>query len=158
MSARPAIMKRSSTGPLTLRAVEISGGVGKFRGPCGRSQRVDKKRKHRQDDVMKTTLDLPNDLVREIKLRAAREGRKVREVAADLLRAALAPSAETKSHPAPPLAKTLPTIGASSAPSERAAILSAQEFCDWVKQADVDLELERYEKALGHQHLDRAQS
>jgi plasmid stability protein len=94
-------------------------------------------RKHQQDDVMKTTLDLPNDLVREIKLRAAREGRKVKEVAADLLPAALAPSTETKSPPAASLAKTLPTIGATSAPSERAAVLSAQEFCEWVKEQSV---------------------
>ncbi len=107
---------------------------------------------------MKTTLDLPNDLVREIKQRAASEGRKVKEVAADLLRAALAPSAETKSPPAAPLSKTLPTIRARSAPPESAAPLTAQEFCDWVKQADVDLEVERYEKALGHQHVDRAES
>lgn len=107
---------------------------------------------------MKTTLDLPNDLVREIKQRAASEGRKVKEVAADLLRAALAPSVETKSPPAAPTPKTLPTMRARSVPTESTAPLTAQEFCDWVKQADLDLEVERYEKALGHQHVDRAPS
>ncbi|NBV87209.1 MAG: hypothetical protein EBS01_13320 [Verrucomicrobia bacterium] len=35
---------------------------------------------------MKTTFDLPNDLVREIKLRAVNEGRKLKEVVIDLLR------------------------------------------------------------------------
>jgi hypothetical protein len=35
---------------------------------------------------MKTTFDLPNDLVREIKLRAVNEGRKLKEVVTDLLR------------------------------------------------------------------------
>jgi hypothetical protein len=35
---------------------------------------------------MKTTIDLPNDLVREIKLRAVNEGRKLKEVVTDLLR------------------------------------------------------------------------
>lgn len=35
---------------------------------------------------MKTTVDLPNDLVREIKLRAVNEGRKLKEVVTDLLR------------------------------------------------------------------------
>jgi len=40
---------------------------------------------------MKTTLDLPADLVREMKLRAAQRGCKVEEVAAELLKRALAP-------------------------------------------------------------------
>ena len=35
---------------------------------------------------MKTTVDLPNDLVREIKLRAVNEGRKLKEVVTELLR------------------------------------------------------------------------
>jgi hypothetical protein len=38
---------------------------------------------------VKTTLDLPADLVREIKLIAVNEGRKMKEVAADLLRRGL---------------------------------------------------------------------
>ncbi len=35
---------------------------------------------------MKTTLDLPADLVREMKLRAVREGRKLRDVATEVFR------------------------------------------------------------------------
>ena len=42
---------------------------------------------------MKTTLDLPNDLVREIKLKAVHEGRKLKDAMADLLRAGLAAGA-----------------------------------------------------------------
>jgi hypothetical protein len=38
---------------------------------------------------MKTTLELPEELVREIKLRAIREGRKLKEAFADLLRKGL---------------------------------------------------------------------
>jgi plasmid stability protein len=38
---------------------------------------------------MKTTLDLPNDLVREIKLRAVNDGRKLKDTMADLLRKGL---------------------------------------------------------------------
>ena len=34
---------------------------------------------------MKTTLDLPDPLMRQVKIRAASEGRKLREVVADLL-------------------------------------------------------------------------
>ena len=46
---------------------------------------------------MKTTLDLPNDLVREMKLRAVHEGQKLKDVAAALLAAGLAAkSAQTK--------------------------------------------------------------
>ncbi|MCU0982596.1 MAG: hypothetical protein MUF25_25845 [Pirellulaceae bacterium] len=39
---------------------------------------------------MKTTFDLPEDLVREMKFRAVREGRKLREVAEEVLRRGLA--------------------------------------------------------------------
>ncbi len=42
---------------------------------------------------MKTTLELPNDLVREIKLKAVHEGRKLKDAMADLLRAGLAAGA-----------------------------------------------------------------
>jgi len=34
---------------------------------------------------MKTTLDLPEELVREMKIRAAREGRKLRDVATEVI-------------------------------------------------------------------------
>ena len=39
---------------------------------------------------MKTTLDLPDDLMREIKIRAAREDRKLKDLVAELLRRGLA--------------------------------------------------------------------
>ena len=49
---------------------------------------------------MKTTLDLPDDLLKEIKLRAVHERRKLRDEVADLLRLGLAavngPHARTK--------------------------------------------------------------
>ncbi|WP_395747097.1 antitoxin [Prosthecobacter sp.] len=38
---------------------------------------------------MKTTLDLPGDLVREIKLRAVHEGSKLKDTVAELLRRGL---------------------------------------------------------------------
>jgi plasmid stability protein len=41
---------------------------------------------------VKTTLDLPADLVREMKLRAAHEGRKLRDVATEIFRRGLAQS------------------------------------------------------------------
>ena len=39
---------------------------------------------------MKTTFDLPEDLVREMKFRAVREGRKLRDVAEEVFRKGLA--------------------------------------------------------------------
>ena len=39
---------------------------------------------------MKTTLDLPDDLVKELKLRAVYEGKKLKDAAAELLRKGLA--------------------------------------------------------------------
>jgi plasmid stability protein len=42
---------------------------------------------------MKTTMDLPEELVREMKFRAVREGRKLREVAEEIFRRGLAASA-----------------------------------------------------------------
>lgn len=39
---------------------------------------------------MKTTLDLPDDLMREMKIRAATQGRKLKDVMADAIRASLA--------------------------------------------------------------------
>jgi plasmid stability protein len=38
---------------------------------------------------MKTTVDLPDDLMREVKIRAVRENRKLKEAMADLLRRGL---------------------------------------------------------------------
>lgn len=44
---------------------------------------------------MKTTLDLPNDLVREVKLRAVNEGKKLKDVVAELLRQGLGHSSQS---------------------------------------------------------------
>ena len=46
---------------------------------------------------MKTTLDLPSDLVREMKLRAAHEGRKLRDVATEIFRRGLSAQAQAPS-------------------------------------------------------------
>jgi len=47
---------------------------------------------------MKTTLDLPDDLMREVKIRAVNENRKLKDAIADLLRRGL--SQETQDRPA----------------------------------------------------------
>ena len=50
---------------------------------------IDRKLENQQNGHMKTTLDLPNDLVREIKLRAVDEGKELKDVVADLIRRGL---------------------------------------------------------------------
>src|ERR1700693_6206185 len=44
---------------------------------------------------MKTTLDLPDDLVKQVKLRALHDGRKLKDAVADLLRRGLAAATNT---------------------------------------------------------------
>jgi plasmid stability protein len=43
---------------------------------------------------MKTTLDLPDDLIKCVKLRAVQDGRKLKDAVADLLRKGLAAATE----------------------------------------------------------------
>ena len=50
---------------------------------------------------MKTTFDLPSDLVREIKLRAVNDGRKLKEVVSDLLRVGLVQASDLSKAPCP---------------------------------------------------------
>lgn len=40
--------------------------------------------------VVKTTVELPDELIREVKVRAAREGRRVKDVMAEVVRRGLA--------------------------------------------------------------------
>ena len=105
---------------------------------------------------MKTTLDLPERVVKELELRAVSQGRNVNDVVADLLTAGIAPVQNdpdaTKLVP-----KDLPRIKVRPVrPPDRT--LTTQEWCDWIKELDLQLEVERYEKALGHQHVDRSDS
>ena len=72
---------------------------------------------------MKATFDLPPDLIRAMKLRAVHEGRKLKDVAADLLKRGLADQGATaKPQPAKPRieiqANGLPVVRcASNAPA-----------------------------------------
>lgn len=56
---------------------------------------------------MKTTLDLPDALVKQVKIRAVREGRKLKDAVADLLRIGLARS---QASPPPASAQKSPRI------------------------------------------------
>ncbi|WP_395738996.1 antitoxin [Prosthecobacter sp.] len=78
---------------------------------------------------MKTTLDLPSDLVREIKLRAVNEGGKLKDTVADLLRRGLRDSRARKG--TKPARVKLPLVQCSRAavltPDQVAAALLKQE-------------------------------
>ncbi len=52
-----------------------------------------KSRENQQNGRMKTTLDLPDDLVKEIKLHAVNEGKKLKDAMAELLRKGLSATA-----------------------------------------------------------------
>jgi hypothetical protein len=105
---------------------------------------------------MKTTLNLPTSLLEEITQRAALEGRQVDDFVAVLLTAGLSSTGKNHSDRGPVVAKTLPLIKVRPAQPADARRLTTQEWCDFVKNVDMQLEVERYEKAFGHQHVDRA--
>lgn len=105
---------------------------------------------------MKTTLDLPDELLRQMNLRAVREGRNVEEVVADMLAAGLSPASNDHSQNDVVASKNLPLIKVRSVQPADVQRLTTQDWCDWIKDVDLQLEIERYEKALGHQYVDRA--
>jgi hypothetical protein len=107
---------------------------------------------------MKTTLDLPDALATELQRRAAADGQTPEQLAAHLLAAELSPQAGA--HGSAPtgtiVPKHLPLIKARPAVPSDVKQMSAQAAADWIKDVDLQLEVERYEKSLGHRHVDRA--
>ncbi len=67
---------------------------------------------------MKTTLELPDALLRQVELRASSEGRQLNDVVADLLVASLAQTASSAPADGSAVSKSLPLI------KERPALLS----------------------------------
>lgn len=82
---------------------------------------------------MKTTLDLPAELVREMKLRAAGQGRKLRDVATEIFRRGLAqteqPGTELRSRVKLPLIECGKPMapGREMSPGQVADVLLQQE-------------------------------
>lgn len=85
---------------------------------------------------MKTTLDLPADLVREMKLRAAHEGRKLRDVATEIFRRGLSqPSSHSE---APKHRVKLPLIeckAATELTAEQVAQVLLKQEMQWNDEA-----------------------
>lgn len=80
---------------------------------------LDAKPANQQAGWVKTTFDLPPDLVRAMKLRAVHEGRKLKDVAADLLQRGLASPAPQEE---PKLAKPRIEVQSSGLPVVRCAL------------------------------------
>lgn len=87
---------------------------------------------------MKTTLDLPDALVKEVKLRAVHQGKKLKDVVADLLRKGLSAEESEGKLETPILARDKDTgllviqggRTANVTPDELADILNSQE-AEW---------------------------
>ena len=102
---------------------------------------------NQQYGIMKTTLDLPDALMKQVKLRAVHDGRKLKDTVADLLRKGLAVAAPSDDNSVEPTITKdkhtgLPVIQCKQAaaaheeltPERLADILLAQET-DWHRAA-----------------------
>ena len=88
---------------------------------------------------MNTTVDLPDALASEIKRRAALEGRKLDDVVADMLRAGVALPAAVATGNGQVVTKGLPLIKVRPVQPANVRALSQQEWCDWIKDAELQL-------------------
>jgi len=93
---------------------------------------------------MKTTIDLPDDLVREIKIRAVRDRRKFKDLASDLLRKGLEVAPASPQKIARPIVKKdrktgLPVIQCLRTPAEdpltpdRVAEILLEQETEWAR-------------------------
>lgn len=105
---------------------------------------------------MKTVLDLPEALLREIEVRALSEGRKVEDFCVELVVEGMSHLPQGNHRDNKVVSKDLPHMNARPAPPCEVPKLTTQEWCDWIKDADLQLDIKQHEKALGHQHVDSA--
>ena len=86
---------------------------------------------------MKTTLDLPDDLMREVKIRAATQGRDLKEVMADALRSGLGATPQNIEAPRAIIAKH-PVLGfpiVKCAPDSAASQMTPEELIKLEQEA-----------------------
>jgi hypothetical protein len=84
---------------------------------------------------MKTTIDLPEDLVRALRIKAAEENRRLRDVVAEVLRRGLAAPARDEERP--PHRVTLPLVH-SSRPAPEGQALTAERVAEIEEQEDAE--------------------
>jgi plasmid stability protein len=83
---------------------------------------------------MKTTMELPDDLMREVKIRAAREGKKLREIVERALRNDLnAASQPAVARPLPSGVTIHPTLGFPMIECDPNSKISTMSAEDWVQ-------------------------
>jgi len=94
---------------------------------------------------MKTTLDLPDELLREMKLRAVIQGRTLRDLVADFIRQGLGLPVSTPTPVAP--GSSMVVLGASGLPVIRcsadapATHMSAQDLLKLEQQTQTDQDI-----------------
>jgi hypothetical protein len=104
---------------------------------------------------MKTTLDLPDALVKQVKLRAVHEGRKLKDTVADLLRKGLAspPARTTRKHiMKSPRVTTDPETGLPLIvcdPDAPASKMTAEELIALEQETQTQEDLERLGRQPG---------
>ena len=97
---------------------------------------------------MKTTLDLPEDLVREMKLRAVHEGRKLRDVATEIFRRGLAQqSLQTAAATQPGVIQNRVKLPLIQCPSGTPKFNLTPEDIDRILS---EQEMKRFNEACGH--------
>jgi plasmid stability protein len=92
---------------------------------------------------MKTTLELPDDLVRAVKLRALREGRKLKEAVAELLRKGLAAGATPMPRPTISIDSETGLPSIQGAPGAPIATMSTEEIYAALQETQEAEDLER---------------
>ncbi len=100
---------------------------------------------------MKTTLDLPNDLVKEVKLHALHGGRKLKDTVADLLRKGLSATNPVAKPALSPRVKTDAKTGLPYfPPTAKAPIakMKTKEIYALLHQAQAEEDLERVRPSL----------
>lgn len=89
---------------------------------------------------MKTTLDLPDELMRAVKIRAVNEGRKLKEMVAELLRRGLAEEPGPRRTPPRrvrfPLVECEPARPEEEMTAERLAEILIEDETRWQLESD----------------------
>jgi hypothetical protein len=101
---------------------------------------------------MRTTLNIDDSLYREVKVRAAHEGRTVTELVETALRGFMqeAPNKVSNANVQNSKSNRFPTIKTHPLKKDRRRALSIDEVGKRVKEAELDFDVERHKKIFGH--------